>query len=149
MYAQRKRDFYRFNSAVMEPWDGPALVAFTDGRFIGATLDRNGLRPGRYYLTKSGRVVRIPAPPILWLCLRALHPILCALCNHACHVLCCSSKRAATSRPERSGLIVSCCNDAACVLCVRQLSFNSCMGLHALDLGPYCIVAVGSCDVRS
>lgn len=45
-------------SAVMEPWDGPALVAFTDGRFIGATLDRNGLRPGRYYITKSGRVVR-------------------------------------------------------------------------------------------
>ena len=46
----------------MEPWDGPALVAFTDGRFIGATLDRNGLRPGRYYLTKSGRVVRfLPA----------------------------------------------------------------------------------------
>ncbi|CAL5227781.1 g10803 [Coccomyxa viridis] len=54
---QNKRDFYRFNSAVMEPWDGPALVSFTDGRFIGATLDRNGLRPGRYYLTKSGRVV--------------------------------------------------------------------------------------------
>ena len=41
----------------MEPWDGPALVSFTDGRFIGATLDRNGLRPGRYYLIKSGRVV--------------------------------------------------------------------------------------------
>ena len=55
---QAKVDFYRFTSAVMEPWDGPALVAFTDGRFIGATLDRNGLRPGRYYITKSGRVVR-------------------------------------------------------------------------------------------
>lgn len=41
----------------MEPWDGPALVTFTDGRYIGATLDRNGLRPGRYYITKSGRVV--------------------------------------------------------------------------------------------
>ncbi|CAL8462475.1 g2008 [Coccomyxa elongata] len=54
---QAKKDFYRFNSAVMEPWDGPALVSFTDGRFIGATLDRNGLRPGRYYLTKSGRVI--------------------------------------------------------------------------------------------
>lgn len=54
---QAKKDFYRFNSAIMEPWDGPALVSFTDGRFIGATLDRNGLRPGRYYLTKSGRVV--------------------------------------------------------------------------------------------
>lgn len=59
-HAQAKRDFYRFTSAVMEPWDGPALVAFSDGRFIGATLDRNGLRPGRYYITKSGRVVRCP-----------------------------------------------------------------------------------------
>lgn len=41
----------------MEPWDGPALVTFTDGRYIGATLDRNGLRPGRYYVTHSGRVI--------------------------------------------------------------------------------------------
>lgn len=38
----------------MEPWDGPALVTFTDGRYLGATLDRNGLRPGRYYITHSG-----------------------------------------------------------------------------------------------
>jgi len=52
-----KKDFYRFLSCIMEPWDGPALMAFTDGRFIGATLDRNGLRPGRYYITKSGRVI--------------------------------------------------------------------------------------------
>jgi glutamate synthase (NADH) len=52
-----KKAFYRFGSATMEPWDGPALVAFTDGRFLGATLDRNGLRPGRYYLTKGGRVI--------------------------------------------------------------------------------------------
>lgn len=44
---QEKKDFYKFHSAIMEPWDGPALVAFTDGRYIGATLDRNGLRPGR------------------------------------------------------------------------------------------------------
>ena len=41
----------------MEPWDGPALVSFTDGRRIGATLDRNGLRPGRFYITKGGRVI--------------------------------------------------------------------------------------------
>lgn len=54
---QAKLDFYKFHSAVMEPWDGPALVTFTDGRYIGATLDRNGLRPGRYYLTKSNRVI--------------------------------------------------------------------------------------------
>ncbi|KAI7845826.1 hypothetical protein COHA_000736 [Chlorella ohadii] len=54
---QEKKDFYKYHSAVMEPWDGPALVAFTDGRYIGATLDRNGLRPGRYYVTKHGRVI--------------------------------------------------------------------------------------------
>ncbi|KXG19449.1 hypothetical protein SORBI_3010G060800 [Sorghum bicolor] len=41
----------------MEPWDGPALVSFTDGRYLGATLDRNGLRPGRFYVTHSGRVI--------------------------------------------------------------------------------------------
>ncbi len=54
---QEKKAFYRFHSAIMEPWDGPALVSFTDGRYLGATLDRNGLRPGRYYVTKGGRVV--------------------------------------------------------------------------------------------
>jgi hypothetical protein len=47
----------RFHSAIMEPWDGPALVAFTDGRYIGATLDRNGLRPGRFYITADKRVI--------------------------------------------------------------------------------------------
>lgn len=53
---QEKKDFYRFHSAIMEPWDGPALVTFTDGRYLGATLDRNGLRPGRYYITHSGEL---------------------------------------------------------------------------------------------
>ena len=57
LMSREKKDFYRFHSSIMEPWDGPALVSFTDGRFIGATLDRNGLRPGRYYITKSGRVI--------------------------------------------------------------------------------------------
>ena len=52
-----RRAFYEFHSAKMEPWDGPALVTFTDGNQVGATLDRNGLRPGRFYLTKSGRIV--------------------------------------------------------------------------------------------
>nr|QKY14997.1 glutamate synthase 1 [NADH] chloroplastic isoform X1 (GOSHI) [Polytomella parva] len=52
-----KKDFYNYHSSIMEPWDGPALVTFTDGRYLGATLDRNGLRPGRYYVTKSGRVI--------------------------------------------------------------------------------------------
>ncbi|MEX2196632.1 MAG: glutamate synthase large subunit [Thermoleophilaceae bacterium] len=51
------RDFYAYHSCVMEPWDGPAAVAFTDGRVIGATLDRNGLRPGRWQVTRDGFVV--------------------------------------------------------------------------------------------
>ncbi len=55
--SREKRAFYEFNSAVMEPWDGPASVAFTDGRYIGACLDRNGLRPSRYYLTHDDRVI--------------------------------------------------------------------------------------------
>jgi glutamate synthase (NADPH) large chain len=52
-----KRAFYEFQSCLMEPWDGPASIAFTDGIRIGATLDRNGLRPARYYVTADGRVV--------------------------------------------------------------------------------------------
>ncbi|MCQ2368586.1 MAG: glutamate synthase large subunit [Kiritimatiellae bacterium] len=51
------RGFYEYHSALMEPWDGPAAVAFTDGTSLGATLDRNGLRPARWTLTKSGRFV--------------------------------------------------------------------------------------------
>ncbi|CAK0794325.1 unnamed protein product [Prorocentrum cordatum] len=52
-----KRAFYKYNSCLMEPWDGPALVAFTDGKQFGATLDRNGLRPGRFYITTDERLV--------------------------------------------------------------------------------------------
>jgi glutamate synthase (NADPH/NADH) large chain len=52
-----RRDFYEYHAALMEPWDGPAAVAFTDGRQIGATLDRNGLRPGRYINTDDYLVV--------------------------------------------------------------------------------------------
>ncbi len=52
-----KRAFYEFHSCVMEPWDGPASIAFTDGQYIGAVLDRNGLRPSRYYLTHDDRVI--------------------------------------------------------------------------------------------
>ncbi len=54
---QVRRDFYRFHSCLMEPWDGPASVAFTDGRAIGAVLDRNGLRPSRYVVTDDDRVI--------------------------------------------------------------------------------------------
>ena len=52
-----KRAFYEYHASLMEPWDGPAAIAFTDGRVIGATLDRNGLRPGRYVVTKDDIVV--------------------------------------------------------------------------------------------
>ena len=52
-----KRAFYEYHSCMMEPWDGPASIAFTDGRYIGAVLDRNGLRPSRYYLTHDDRVI--------------------------------------------------------------------------------------------
>ncbi len=52
-----RRAFYEFHSTLMEPWDGPALVAFTDGTVIGAVLDRNGLRPARYWVTEDGLVV--------------------------------------------------------------------------------------------
>ncbi|HFE47999.1 MAG TPA: glutamate synthase large subunit, partial [Chromatiaceae bacterium] len=54
---EERRAFYRYHAALMEPWDGPAAVAFTDGRQIGATLDRNGLRPARYLITKDDLVV--------------------------------------------------------------------------------------------
>jgi glutamate synthase (NADPH/NADH) large chain len=54
---ENKRAFYEYHSCLMEPWDGPASIAFTDGKYIGAVLDRNGLRPSRYYLTHDDRVI--------------------------------------------------------------------------------------------
>ncbi|HYZ04946.1 MAG TPA: glutamate synthase large subunit, partial [Rubrobacter sp.] len=68
-----RRAFYQYHSALMEPWDGPAAVAFTDGRIVGATLDRNGLRPARYSVTRDGRVImasedgalRVPAEDVI------------------------------------------------------------------------------------
>ena len=54
---EEKRAFYEYHASLMEPWDGPAAIAFTDGRLVGATLDRNGLRPGRYIVTKDDLVV--------------------------------------------------------------------------------------------
>src|SRR5215472_14672788 len=53
----RRRAFYGYHATLMEPWDGPALIAFTDGTVIGAVLDRNGLRPGRYWVTSDGLVI--------------------------------------------------------------------------------------------
>src|SRR6201998_3137789 len=54
---EKRRAFYEYHAAMMEPWDGPAAIAFTDGRQIGATLDRNGLRPARYLVTSDDRIV--------------------------------------------------------------------------------------------
>lgn len=53
----KKKAFYQWAACLMEPWDGPMLLAFTDGRYVGATLDRNGLRPCRYYVTSDGRMI--------------------------------------------------------------------------------------------
>ncbi|WP_338408984.1 glutamate synthase large subunit [uncultured Flavobacterium sp.] len=55
--SETKRAFYEYNSCIMEPWDGPASIPFTDGNYIGAVLDRNGLRPSRYTVTKDGFVI--------------------------------------------------------------------------------------------
>ena len=57
LMSEERRAFYEYHAALMEPWDGPAAMAFTDGRLIGATLDRNGLRPARYLVTDDGFVL--------------------------------------------------------------------------------------------
>src|SRR5262247_3192563 len=75
-----KKAFYEFPSCLMEPWDGPASIAFTDGLRIGAVLDRNGLRPSRYYVTKDDLVVMasevgvLDVPPQDVLVKERLHP---------------------------------------------------------------------------
>jgi glutamate synthase (NADPH/NADH) large chain len=55
--SQEKKDFYEYHANLMEPWDGPASITFTDGKIVGATLDRNGLRPSRYIVTDDDRVI--------------------------------------------------------------------------------------------
>jgi len=75
-----RRAFYEFHASLMEPWDGPASVAFTDGTVIGAVLDRNGLRPSRYYVTKDDLVIMasevgvLDIPPDRVLVKERLHP---------------------------------------------------------------------------
>lgn len=54
---EEKRNYYQWAACTMEPWDGPALISFTDGRYIGAVLDRNGLRPSRFYITKDNMMI--------------------------------------------------------------------------------------------
>ena len=55
--SQAKKDFYQYYATMMEPWDGPASILFSDGDIMGAVLDRNGLRPSRYYITKDGNLI--------------------------------------------------------------------------------------------
>ena len=55
--SQPLRDFYQYYATMMEPWDGPASILFSDGDAMGAVLDRNGLRPSRYYITSDGRLI--------------------------------------------------------------------------------------------
>ncbi|MGH7389811.1 MAG: glutamate synthase large subunit [Candidatus Rokuibacteriota bacterium] len=75
-----RRAFYEYHASLMEPWDGPASIAFTDGTVIGAVLDRNGLRPSRYYVTRDGLVVMasevgvLDIPPENVLVKERLHP---------------------------------------------------------------------------
>jgi glutamate synthase (ferredoxin) len=75
-----RKDFYEYHGCLMEPWDGPASIAFTDGTVIGAVLDRNGLRPSRYYVTKDDLVVMasevgvLDIPPDRVLIKERLHP---------------------------------------------------------------------------
>lgn len=67
--SQKKKDFYQYYATMMEPWDGPASILFSDGDIMGAVLDRNGLRPSRYYITKDNNLVlssevgALPIPP--------------------------------------------------------------------------------------
>src|ERR687893_2070304 len=78
--SDEKKAFYEYHSCLMEPWDGPASIAFTDGTSIGAVLDRNGLRPSRYYVTHDDRVIMasevgvLDVPPENILVKERLHP---------------------------------------------------------------------------
>lgn len=77
---QKERDFYRYYATMMEPWDGPASILFSDGDVMGAVLDRNGLRPSRYYITDddnlilSSEVGALPVPPEKIIKKERLHP---------------------------------------------------------------------------
>ena len=97
---RRKRAFYQYHSCLMEPWDGPASIAFTDGRQIGAVLDRNGLRPSRYYVTKDDLVIMASEAGVL-----DIPPERRRAARAGCSPAACSSStpsRAASSTTRRS-----------------------------------------------
>lgn len=80
LMTKEKQDFYRYHNFMLEPWDGPAAIGFCDGIVIGGMLDRNGLRPGRYYVTKDDRVIAssevgvVPVDPANIVCKGRLEP---------------------------------------------------------------------------
>ena len=87
-----KRAFYRYHSSLMEPWDGPASIAFTDGTVIGAVLDRNGLRPSRYWVTDDDRVIMASESGVV-----DVDP------SRSCRRGGCSPGRCSSSTPPRAG----------------------------------------------
>ena len=99
-WTPRRKAFYRYHSALIEPWDGPASIAFTDGTVIGAVLDRNGLRPRRYWVTDDDRVIMAREVGVLDVAARARS---CARAGSS-RARCSSStpRRAASSPTRRS-----------------------------------------------
>jgi hypothetical protein len=98
--SQAKKDFYAYHACLMEPWDGPAAIAFTDGISIGAVLDRNGLRPSRYTVTLDGRVIMASETGVL-----PVDPGQCGRIKAVWNPAGCFSwtwSRAASSRTRRS-----------------------------------------------
>ena len=91
--------FYEYHSSLMEPWDGPASIAFTDGTLIGAVLDRNGLRPSRYYVTKDDLVVMASEVGVLDI---PDEDILVKERLHPGRIFLIDTRRAASSRTRRS-----------------------------------------------
>ena len=77
--SRRKRDFYQYYATMMEPWDGPASILFSDGDVMGAVLDRNGLRPSRYYITDDGFPVLSSEVGALPVC--AIGRMECMICS--------------------------------------------------------------------
>ena len=100
MERRERRAFYEYHSCLMEPWDGPASIAFTDGKLIGACLDRNGLRPSRYYVTKDDLVIMASEAGVL-----PIAPERIAAARAGCSRAACfwwTPSRAASSRTRSS-----------------------------------------------
>ena len=98
------RAFYEFHASILEPWDGPAAIAFTDGRVIGATLDRNGLRPARYVVTHDGLVVLASEAGVLDLAPKRIARSWRLEPGSCCWLTPCAAASSAIARARRSSL---------------------------------------------